>query len=198
MGAPNTTMDEDAAQSGLFAEGLTYQERLPVTWRMLDEPLTERELAHYNESNEAVLNTIAALEEHHPELHEGQHGHELARLDFKLNLLLDLVGQLITQNVELPAPTLVKLGAHAIAGYEKLEGSPPPLGRHFLVSVYLHAGYPRPTVLPARLVAAEASGPVFLLAASLEGLSESVHDLLEKFIFRHHRRTIAHTRHSSL
>lgn len=176
-----------------LAEGLSFEASLPFTWRVLDAVPDAAHLTYWNEYNEAALRNIAALDEHTnqpPEEHATQ-GHDLVRVEFKINLLLDLVGQLLAQQMLLPETVWLKVGAR---GVEWGHPHPPALEQSLLLQLYLTPGYPRALELPATVVKLDTQSKEPRCTAAFVGCSESVCDWLEKLIFRHHRRSIAHAR----
>lgn len=177
---------------GSLGEGIIYEDQLPLSWRELPADPEPARLARWNLANEQVLHLVAALEEHHhePADEHSPQAHELARLDFKINLVLELVGELLTRQLSLPAEREVKLSAQAIQWAEPEAGHPGP-GAWVLITLYVHPQLPKPLTLLGEVRAAAPSGRV---VAELRGVSEAVRDLLEKLIFRHHRRSIAHMR----
>lgn len=177
-----------------LAEGLCYEASLPFAWRLLDGIPDNAHLAYWNEYNEATLRGMAALDEHTgaptPDEHAGQ-AHELARLEFKVNLLLDLVSQLLAQQLLLPETTWLKVNAR---GIEWTCPEAPALGSPVLLQLYLLPNYPRSLELPGTVVKTDALTVGTRCTVAFEGCSELVQDWLGKFIFRHHRRSIAHSR----
>lgn len=176
-----------------LAEGLIYEASLPFAWRALDAVPDAAHLAYWNEYNDAALRGMAALDEYinqPPEEHANL-GHDLARLEFKVNLVLDLLGQLLSQQLLLPDTVWLKVGAR---GIEWSSPEAPAVGTPLLLQLYLTPNYPRPLELPATVVKYEALAVGARCTAAFEGCSEPVQDWLGKLIFRHHRRSIAHTR----
>ncbi len=176
-----------------LAEGLYYEASLPFAWRVLESVPDAAHLNYWNEYNEAALRGMAVLDEYVnqlPEDHANQ-GHELARLEVKVNLVLDLVGQLLAQQLLLPEPSWLKVGAR---GIEWVSPQALDTGTSLLIQLYLTPNYPRPLELPATVVKHEPLAVGARSTAAFEGCSEPVQDWLEKLIFRHHRRSIAHAR----
>lgn len=176
-----------------MAEGLSYEASLPFVCRVLDAVPDAAHLTYWNEYNEAALRSMAALDEYTnqtPEEHANQ-GHDLARLEFKVNLMLDLIGQLLAQQMLLPDAVWLKIGAR---GIEWASPQAPSLGEPLLLQLYLTPSYPRPLELPATVVKRETLTVGARCTAAFVGCSEPVQDWLEKLIFRHHRRSIANTR----
>ncbi len=178
---------------GSLGEGIIYEDRLRLSWRELTDDPEPTHLARWNLANEQVLHLVAALEDHHSEPADEQvpQAHELARLDFKVNLLLELVGELLARQLSLPPEREVKLSAQAIQWAEPKATDRPGPGSRVLVALYVHHRLPKPLMLLGETRAAAPGGWV---SAELRGVSEGVRDLLEKLIFRHHRRSIAHMR----
>ena len=176
-----------------LADGLVFEDALPLCWEVVDDLPDAAHLARLNEADEALLRVISALEEYRPEPGEehAEVAQELARLDFKLSLVLDLVGQLLSRQLTLPESLPVRLGAR---GLEWPAADPPRPGAHLIVSLYLHPGYPRPLELPGVVAGVDPLPVGGRVRLAFRGLGEPVEDWLEKFIFRHHRRSIAHAR----
>lgn len=176
-----------------FAEGLCYEASLPLSWRALDAVPDAAHLAYWNEYNEVALRGMAALDEftNQPPDEHGAQGHELTRLEFKVNLILDLVGQLLAQQLLLPDTAWLKIGARGVT-WTCLEAPAP--ATPLLIQIYLTPNYPRPLELPATVVRVDEQAVGARCTATFVGCSEPVRDWLEKLIFRHHRRSIAHTR----
>ncbi|GMR08255.1 MAG: hypothetical protein BMS9Abin26_1260 [Gammaproteobacteria bacterium] len=188
------TMTSDAA----LGEGLVFKGLLPITWVPLESPLTDQQVSQLNASNEKVLSTIAALEEYPVESgdsyssqsYSGQ-GHELARLDFKVNLLMDLVSQMLSRHLQLPSPTMVSIDARGLTWGVSRSETPPQAEATILLSIYLNSDYPRAVELPSRVQSVD-NGSV---RAEYLPLGDALREALEKLIFRHHRRSIAQARH---
>ncbi len=140
------------------------------------------------ETNEKCLRVILALNEYPAEPADEHSG-----VEFKLNLLLELTGELVARQLSLPRAVPVRLRADGVEWTSDV--SPPASGGLVIVELYLHPQYPRALRLPGRLQETARHGAEYLCRVELLSLPETVRDLLEKFIFAHHRRTIAYTRH---
>lgn len=176
--------------------GLVYEDQLPLHWRPIALPLDAAHWLHVHEANEDVLRSLSTLEEHPQDIAE-EHpavAHELRRLDFKLNLLLDMIGLLVERGLDLPQRVSLRLAARAL---EWSTQQPPALGSLVQLELYLSSKLPRPLVLLGRIQGCSpvADGQSRVLAA-FEDLSNLESDWLEKIIFVHHRRQVAHARRS--
>jgi len=73
------------------------------------------------------------------------------------------------------------------------EGRPAP-GVRGLLALYVNPAFPQPLTLPGRVVAHRAGADGLWAQFEFEGLSPPVSELIEKLVFRHHRRQIAEAR----
>ena len=162
------------------------EEPLPLRWRAAE---TAAATPHWQLSNEETLRVILSLDEHHVEASDEnpEFAQEVQRLETKINLILELVSQVLARQLQLPEALPVRLSAHEI---EWLTATAPVPGSSVLLEIYVCTRYPRPLWLPAT-VQGVADGRV---RAVFGDLGETVQDLIEKLIFRHHRRQIAATR----
>lgn len=172
-----------------FGTGLLLEDRLPLHWRVAVTPDAAPQLQL---SNEETLRVILSLDEHHVEAGDEnpEFAHEVQRLESKINLILELVSQLLARQLQLPEELPVRLSAHEI---EWETATAPAAGSPVVIEAYVCPRYPRPLFLPAT-VQGVAAGRA---RAVLDDLGEPVQELLEKLIFRHHRRQIAATRRSN-
>ena len=177
-----------------FFQGLYYESNISLVWQVVDDLPSDNELVRINEDNSRFLKALAALNEGPPEAGEElpQTAAELQRLDLKLNLLLEMVGELLASQRTLPAPTKVKLGH---AGIEWLAEKHPPSGAQICIDVYLRSELPSPLKFHGLAVIADSEKTSTNTGKRVQvrfaGLNPTLQDDLEKFIFRRHRRSIA-------
>ncbi len=177
-----------------FFQGLYYESNISLVWQVVDALPADNELVTINEDNSRFLKALAALSESAPEAVEElpQTAAELQRLDLKLNLLLEIVGELLANQRSLPAPTKVRLGH---TGIEWLAEDCPPSGAHVCIEVYLRSELPSPLKFHGLAVVVDSQeGSVNegkRVQVRFVGLNPALQDDLEKFIFRRHRRIIA-------
>lgn len=175
--------------SHLPHHGLIYGGHLPLAWKPLSALPADTELAALDYANSEVLRTIFALESHVGEISEDTEGKspDLVRLDFKVNLLLDLVGQLLSKQLVIPHSRELTLTADGMLWQES--NAPPP-DSLLRIELYLNLRYPRPLALHARVREIQDRR----VAVAFCGQSEAVREGLERFIFVHHRRAVAQSR----
>ncbi len=188
----DSTSDAAADSAGqALGESIFLHQRLPLMWQGLNEKEIEGLVRRYNTDNENILARLLALGESglgSTDSHDSDT--ELARIEFKLNLLMDLVSCLVSQQLNLPVPRDFKLFSEHLQWQcgEKPDIEP---GKNYLVSIWFNEDYPRPVRLFCRCDDVVADNESFIVKCSYGHCSEPVVELLEKLIFRDHRRTIA-------
>ena len=169
---------------------LAYHDVLPVQWKLLPRPLDRFELIGLDESNLLLLQACIAVEEH-PERDKnedlGPLAGELARLDFKLNLVLQLLAKLVSQD-RISSPTTIQFNALG-ASWTAL-GPTPVIGDRGLLRVQLRSSLPQPLELPAEVSAVNGA----TVRVKFPELSEGTAELIQKLAFLPHRRHIADAR----
>jgi hypothetical protein len=182
----------DGADTVILYEELAYQDVLPVVWRNLPVPVDNAIVSSYVDRNLRVLQACAAMEEHgateKPD-ENSPHAADIMRLDFKINLLLDLVGQLMVANRPRPHPVPIRFNA---LGAQWRGTSPlPEAGATGVAEIYLRDCVAEPLRLIGRVTNVTPDGQI---KARFTPPGEPIADLLEKLAFRRHRRKIAETR----
>lgn len=183
----------DGRDTIVIDDKIAYEDLLPVRWRPEPAAPADVQAAHYAERNVRVLQACDALEEHgqldkKKADDDSPHSADLMRLDFKLNVLLDLVGQLLAQTQPRPQPTQIRFNAMG-AAWKTGENLRP--GEHGILEITLRDVIVQPLNLPAQIVAGTEAG---FVRARFLALGETVADHIEKLVFRRHRRKIAGAR----
>ncbi len=174
----------------LFQE-IAYLDRIPLRWRPFNAPPEAAVLASFAERNLRVLQAAAAMEEHVGEKRPDENtpnAADLQRLEFKVNLLLDLVGQLVATNQGRPQALPLKFNAR---GASWRTAAAPPVGSRGVLEIWLRQSLVEPLHLAGVVESAETDG---LVTVRFESLDPTVEDLIEKLAFRHHRRRVASVR----
>jgi hypothetical protein len=177
-----------------LGEGLIFEELLPLAWHAgpLAEGLT---LARMNADNIQLLGAEASLDE--VRVHEALKDespallHELQRLEFKLNVLLRLTASLAVRNSALPPVRRVRLSS---SGLEWVGEDAPAMGGTGTLSAYINPAVPEALRISCTVTGERFEGTQRVAELRFSGLSEAMVGLLEKLIFRHHRRLIAGAR----
>lgn len=182
----------DGADTVILYDELAVQDVLPLLWRVLPSPTDQDTAAGYSERNARVLHTREALDQLGPVEKPDENSPnaaDLMRLELKINLLLDLVGQILAANRPRPAAVPVRFNAQ---GAVWRSAAPlPEAGGQGIAEIYLHDCLAEPLRLPGRVSNVTPDGHVKVRFAPV---GETVADLLEKLAFRRHRRQIAGSR----
>jgi hypothetical protein len=182
----------DGRDTIVMFDKLAYEDLLPVRWCPQSETVSEVAAAQQLvERNLRVLHGCDALEEHgqiEKSDDESPHSADLMRLDFKLNLLLDLAGQLLAQSQPRVRPVKIRFNAMG-ATFESEE--PLAAGSHGILEITLREIIVQPLQLPAEVVSSTPTGET---RVRFLWLGETVADHIEKLVFRRHRRKIAGSR----
>ena len=176
----------DGSDTVVLYDELAYEDVLPVNWMPLAGAMDAAGAARFTERNVRLLQALAAIEDHGVADKPDESAPDLTRLDFKINLLLDLVGQLLVANRPRPATVAIRFNAQGAVWQ-----APAPLpqaGTQGVVEIHLRDFLAEPLRLVGTLTAVTGDGEVKALFAPV---GDSVADLLERLIFRHHRRKVA-------
>ncbi len=176
------------------AGGLLCHEELALRWSVVSEGEVALARAAARPLNEERLRVVNTLAEHHraEAAEEGSAlSQELQRLDFKLNLVLEMVGRLLAADNTPPATVAVELGPRHL----RWRADPPPApGQWLRVELYLNARYPFPVLFFGRVDSVDEEGRVRLL---FDCDDEAAQGHYEKYLFRCHRRQVARRRAAS-
>jgi Atypical PilZ domain, cyclic di-GMP receptor len=182
----------DGADTVVLYEELAFQDVLPVLWRPMPNSAERDMAAGFSERNLQVLQAWDAMDEHGPvdkPDESAPHAADILRLDRKINLLLDLVGQILATNR--PRPPSVPVRFNALGGMWRSAGTLPEAGEQGVAEIYLHDCLAQPLRLPGRVTSVTPDGHVKVRFAPV---GEAVADLIEKLAFRRHRRQVAGNR----
>jgi len=169
-------------------KGLEFNGRLPLAVEKISQVPSAAELVLINGGNEQLLRTVMLLEEKPDADEDDEILQELKKQDMKITLLLDMLSTLLIQNNAIPpaqdvtlTDSWVRIKNSSIAGYEG----------QCCVKIYINAAIPRPLVLYGTC---ETDTDTKDLQISFQGMSPSLVNGLDKYIFRFHRRMVASSR----
>ncbi|WP_413625703.1 PilZ domain-containing protein [Luteibacter sp. Lutesp34] len=172
-----------------FSERVTWDAAFHATCEAAPRP-DAAALALINDRNASVLVAVSALMERRTESTEDDNplSNEVARLDAKLNVLMEIVNRLLLPQSDLPARVSMRFNA---AGAVLPWAGLPAVGQPVMLRLHFDACRALPLELPGVRVAGPSDGKGFI---SFEGLSEAVRDGIERLVFRQHRRQVAEAR----
>lgn len=186
-------MTSDTQHSSLVFNGC-----LPLAWRELPAFPDDAELKHLEQNNLHTLNVLFALD-----IHVGDYGDdpallfgtsELKRLDFKVGLLLEMVGILFANQQAVPPERQLTLTVAGLSWRTDVIPSPQALLR---LELYGSLSYPRPLILHAAVSETLAVDGAHQVKAAFYQPGEPLQESLERYIFLRHRRMIANQRGNS-
>jgi atypical PilZ domain-containing cyclic di-GMP receptor len=180
----------EGADTVVLYDQLAYHDVLPVQWLALPSPPDRFELIGIEEANVLLLQACVSVEEHPARDQNedlGPLAHEIARLDFKLNLVMQLLSKLVTRDKMPPA---TNIDFNGLGASWLCVGKPPSVGEHGLLRVQLRSSLPQPLELPAEVVAVDSS----TAKVKFPALSEALVELIQRLAFLRHRRQVADAR----
>lgn len=176
-------------QQHAFGEGVSYEDSLPLTWEKVEGTPSDSQLARLNEVDEQLLRLLSSIESRH-ESDDLSVSSDIVRLELKLDMILELIGQLRQEQMDLPHEVAVTL-FHNGMGWHTPTQTGLSLKDRVTVSLYLDPALPRPLQLPGVIVQCESNEDGEYCFLVFDGLGETVQDAIQRLIFRHHRRAIA-------
>ena len=174
----------------VLGDGLIFEELLPVAWSpgALADGV---QLARFNADNHQLLGAESSLDD--VRVHEALKDespallHELQRLEYKVNILLRLTAELAVRSSGLPAAERIRMSPRALLWFGEHPLQAEATG---LLNVYINSALPQPLKIPSVVVGERLVDGARATQFRFVGLSDPVVDLLEKLIFRHHRRLV--------
>jgi hypothetical protein len=171
---------------------LAYEDALPVVWTPLDRPLDAATATMLADRNLKALQALTALEEQgtldKPD-DKSPYAADLSRLEVKVNLVIELLGQLLVASKPRPGPTEVRFNALGMVW--RAQAPFPAANTHGLCEIYLRESIGQPLSFITYIRSVSPEGVV---KARFAPPGEVVADLIEKHVFRRHRRQVAGVR----
>jgi hypothetical protein len=179
-----------------LGKALIYEDQIPLLAEQIKDDTRQVSGQRLELQNLKILRLLWNMQESLHELPEQYHELEsvFLRLDNKLDVLLELLGQIASQTMDLPPQSRIRLNSIRLSWLS--ESAPQPASR-WQVECYVIPSVPTPLTLSGRVCAIHPEGSSFWIELELEPLGELVADLLDKIIFRAHRRAVARQRHSA-
>jgi hypothetical protein len=184
----------EAIDTVILHEELAYADVLPLSFTPLAESPAPAVLASWTERNLRMLQAAAALDEQgpHDKADDEMPGAaQIQRIDLKVNLLLELVGDLIATSQARPPAVPLHFNAQGIVWSPHSDAPRPRSNSAGRVEIYLRSALVRPLTFTGQVIEADGTGPIQL---RFDPLAEVIADQIEKLVFRRHRRRIAGVR----
>jgi hypothetical protein len=171
---------------------LAYHDVLPVRWEPLTRTLNPFEVSGMEESNVALLQACLAVEEQ-PTRDKNDELHplatELARLDFKLNLVLKLIGALVDSRQAID-PVAVQFNRRGASWQGR--GVLPAVGSRGILHIGLRSSLTQTLDFVAEISENERGA----MSADFVDVAPAVSDLVQQLCFLKHRKRVAGSRNS--
>src|SRR3569833_296372 len=151
----------DGADTVVLYEELAFQDVLPIVWRQMPNPADRDMAAGFTERNLLVRQAWDARDEHGPgdkPDENAPYAADIMRLELKINLLLDMAGQLLAANR--PRPPAVPVRFNALGGMWRGTAPLPEAGQQGVAEIYLHDALAQPLRLPGRVTNVTPDGQV--------------------------------------
>jgi hypothetical protein len=179
-----------------FKEGLSYHDRLPLSWEVLSALPDSSVISRLNERNDSLLQSLMISDDKFIDVDPDLEplAMEIQRLDQKMTLLTELLSDLLRGQLALPAETTLRIAAEGVSWVNNDDVL--PQGQFLKLDLYLLPDVPRALQFIGRVISAEPSRvePACRITVSFVGLSDAVDSQLGKLVFRHHRREVAMAR----
>lgn len=182
----------DGVDTVVLYNELAFHDLLPVEWVPMDAPPDRYQAIGLDEANLLLLQACVAVEEHPARDKSedlGPLAHEIARLDFKLNLVLQLLDKLVSKD-HLPSPTSIQFNALGASWTQA--GPKPAPGSNGMLRVQLRSSLPQLLEMPSEVTDVEGD----IVKVKFPTISEGVAGMIQKLAFLRHRRHIADVRKS--
>jgi len=187
----------NAENDDQLGAGLVYEDLVPMSWRKAEEGFQPAQMIRVNDSNEEILRFMSVLDDYQSESSIDARSvniGDITRIEYKVNLILDLVSQILVHHAELPPAIPIKMTARGIQWQCNKRLVP---GQYIFLDIYFYHNYPRPLVILGKVQDVDKAGGEYNTQASFEYMSDVVRRWLDKLIFRQHRRSIALSRRQS-
>ena len=173
-----------------FDDMLVCEQMIALSWeRAID--LSPDNGLQTNQRNMRLLGLLNSFDESRSENPEefSENSAALLRLEAKVDLLLDLFSDLLKKTPMDHQQCTVRLSAKGLEWESNAEHF--ESGEPLWISLRLDPKLPQPIKLLARVISSENNQNTVKTLVAFEGLSEELIDLLEKAVFRIHRRQVA-------
>ncbi|MCB1876064.1 MAG: PilZ domain-containing protein [Chromatiales bacterium] len=143
--------------------------------------------------NARILRALSSLRDAPSDAEDEHSRRELAQINARLDLLLDLVAELHFRQRPPSLPRPLRLSSQGIVWWEESAEAAPGEGEEIVVEFIPESAIPKAITLPARVVAQHGDSAVEVHARWRE-LSAAEADELARWVFRRHRQDRAQER----
>lgn len=176
---------------GHLGQRLVFEDSLPLAYKVVDALPQGNHHLSLQMSNEETLHAIMMVEDtpkENPDDNSAE-AQDTMRLEYKVNIMFDLLAGLYQREIELPECADVVLRSDALQ-WQSTDSI--PMGSCVMVDLHISRKYPKPITLPGTITASQDDNANGLLTMTFDdSVGERTRDWIDKFIFRYHRRAVA-------
>lgn len=173
---------------------LVFEATTPLLFRVLPDGASPPNKATWLANNLRVFQACDVLDERAPADRSEVDpvvALELRRLDLKMTLMLELMGELLAATTGSgPQRVDIELDFRGVKWTPSDHAA--SVGTRGTLDLYIHPNIPRPLKFSGRIAAVDHNNDS--IRFEFDALSELESDQLERLIFRHHRRKVADAR----
>lgn len=187
-------MTIDVARQALFGDALATEDRRPVA--VLPAPADDHRRRTQLGRAETLLRALAVLEDSRADESEerGPADPAVRRIEAKVDLLLGLVGHLLQRDQPVDPMRLLQWSIRGVAvELPAVEAALVP-GAAAMLRLQPSDALPEAMLLPVQVLAVEPCPAGRRLWLAFDALPPSLESLLERHLFRVHRRAVAESR----
>jgi hypothetical protein len=164
---------------------ILLERRLPLSWVLQGEAVT-----FVGQHNQLVFTLLDFLDEPHHHKPDTEHSVELMRIDAKLNIVMQLLGQLLQTRESSRPLVAIRFTSDTLAWQVE---QPVPAGSLLQVTLSPDDSIPLAMTFTARVLGVSERW----MEVDMHGLSEDELAIWSRWVFRQHRRQVAQARVSS-
>ncbi|NOX26652.1 MAG: hypothetical protein GXP21_00415 [Gammaproteobacteria bacterium] len=181
-------MTDSRNSDGHLGQRLVFEDSLPLAYKVVEALPQGNEYLSLQMSNEETLHAIMMVEDAPKESPEDSsaEAQDILRLEYKINVMFDLLAGLYQREFEFPPCADVVLRSDALQ-WQTTDSI--LVGSCVMVDLHISRKYPKPITLPGTITLEGDNG--LLTMTFDDSVGERTRDWIDKFIFRYHRRAVA-------
>lgn len=170
---------------------LTIESVLPVRWHHIDATDAAALARRFDVRNERLLRVLQVVETSGAADHgdDAGVGGELHRIEAKLDMMIELLGELIVRDQPAPASVPARFNAESLELL--LDSAPPVVGDDVVVEIVINPRLPRALQFVTRTDASTPEPHGIRVTLRLTDISPQVREQLERQVFLLHRRSLS-------
>jgi len=186
-----------------FKDELHCRQEIPLRWNKMTHSLSDDQWMLIQNDNFRLMEVLIGGEDTlDPEqMRDREVFKEIRKLDAKLNLLMSWLGRIMWQQQETPSMQPISLSANGLRFYNDFQKNNGDVKNvelaendELFMELFLEPRYPQPFTTLAKVVHINLQNARQELSVQFVHMNEQNRQLLDKYVFRLHRRQVALTR----